>query len=115
MIDVVVVVAAAVIFAVLAVAVVGVAPEISMHEEYRNSLVDHLIEFKIFHWDLKIRQFAAGSLGKIAVLGAKHVATHIELLVAKTTSEVVSTRCLYIIFCFFLCASCFLFPTDMEL
>ncbi|KAF9581923.1 hypothetical protein BGW38_000889, partial [Lunasporangiospora selenospora] len=45
-----------------------VAPAIARYEEYKHSLADHLLKNAISHWDIAVREVAAESMAKIAIL-----------------------------------------------
>ncbi|EIW80977.1 ARM repeat-containing protein [Coniophora puteana RWD-64-598 SS2] len=49
-------------------AFVIVAPQVSEHPEYRNALLDHIMNVSIRHWDASIRESAAQSLCGICQL-----------------------------------------------
>lgn len=36
---------------------------------YREALIEHLLEYKVAHWDKSLRELVAKTLGKLAVLG----------------------------------------------
>ncbi|KAH9922790.1 ARM repeat-containing protein [Epithele typhae] len=44
------------------------APEVAVHDEYRDELVNHLINVTLRHWDPAMRQMAAQSLSAICQL-----------------------------------------------
>ncbi|KAF2356648.1 Tubulin-specific chaperone D C-terminal [Trinorchestia longiramus] len=47
---------------VRATAYLKLAPFVASFEEYRIALIDHLLDFKLSHWDTVVRQLAAKSL-----------------------------------------------------
>ena len=52
---------------------VNVSFEVAKFVEYRRGLIDHLVKYKVYHWDVNIRQLASQSIAKIATLEAKFV------------------------------------------
>ncbi|OBZ71617.1 Tubulin-specific chaperone D [Grifola frondosa] len=50
------------------------APEVAEHEEYRTSLIDHLLSVTLRHWDPAMRQLGAQSLRAICQLDLAHLA-----------------------------------------
>ncbi|KAG0327465.1 hypothetical protein BGZ99_007549 [Dissophora globulifera] len=65
----------------------NVAPFIAGFEEYRRNLTRHLIEFVIPHWDIAIREVAADSMAKIAVLDLDYAFSDIIPALTKMTSS----------------------------
>ncbi|KAF8938927.1 tubulin folding cofactor D C terminal-domain-containing protein [Dissophora ornata] len=54
-----------------------VAPFIAGFPEYRRYLIEHLLEFVIPHWDIAVREVAADSMAKIAVLDLDYACSDI--------------------------------------
>lgn len=46
----------------------NIAPYIAQYDEYRHSLVDHLLHTKLRHWDKELRQLSSRALHNIAPL-----------------------------------------------
>ncbi|VVD01854.1 unnamed protein product [Leptidea sinapis] len=64
-----------------------IAPQIAAYPEYGQNLIDHLVDLKVEHWDLAIRELAAKSLNKLTDKMPEYVATEIlPKLVKKTES-----------------------------
>ena len=56
--------------------------------EYRRYLTEHLLEFVIPHWDIAIREVAANSMAKIAVLDLDYACSDIiPALVSRQNNE----------------------------
>ncbi|KAK5823035.1 tubulin folding cofactor D C terminal-domain-containing protein [Linnemannia elongata] len=65
----------------------NVAPYIAGFEEYRRYLSEHLVDVVIGHWDIAVREVAAESMARIAVLDLDFAcSTIIPALTKKATS-----------------------------
>eukprot|EP00941_MAST-03F_sp_MAST-3F-sp1_P005401 g5401.t1 len=70
-----------------------IAPYIAQYEEYRQSIVDHLVHVKLRHWDKELRQLSAKSLHNIAPLDPSYfVEVVLPTLIPWTLSEEVFVR-----------------------
>ncbi|ETW81590.1 hypothetical protein HETIRDRAFT_383952 [Heterobasidion irregulare TC 32-1] len=49
------------------------APQVAVHDEYRPSLINHLLTVTLRHWDSTIRELGAKSLRKICELDLSHL------------------------------------------
>ncbi|KAI9596740.1 armadillo-type protein [Syncephalis fuscata] len=54
----------------------SVAPEIAKFEEYRPALIDHLLKYKVTHWDQAIRTITAQAIGKMTLLDPTYLQEH---------------------------------------
>ncbi|KAI1315977.1 hypothetical protein EDD11_010559 [Mortierella claussenii] len=64
-----------------------VAPYIAEFVEYRRYLSQHLLDFVISHWDIAVREVAADSMAKIAVLDIDFACSDIIPALTKMTSS----------------------------
>ena len=64
-----------------------VAVKVASFESYRDDIINHLIEYKLFHWDKVIRQLAAQCLGKIALVWPNQVYSLLDNLVSFINSR----------------------------
>lgn len=51
-----------------------VAPFVSMHAEYRYAFIGHLLDVKLRHWDVSVRELAAQSLAALAPQDPRYMA-----------------------------------------
>ncbi|KAF9436861.1 hypothetical protein BGZ76_002746 [Entomortierella beljakovae] len=65
----------------------NVAPFIAKFDEYRRYLSQHLLDFVIPHWDIEVREVAAESMAKIAVLDFEYACSEIIPTLTKMTSS----------------------------
>lgn len=66
---------------------------IAKHEEYTIPLIDHLVELKIGHWDIAIRELTANALNKLTHHNPGYMATEVlKRLFEKTDSIDVNLR-----------------------
>uniref|UniRef100_A0A1A9WDM9 Tubulin-specific chaperone D n=1 Tax=Glossina brevipalpis TaxID=37001 RepID=A0A1A9WDM9_9MUSC len=66
---------------------------IAQFEEYRKPLIDHLVERKVNHWDIIIRELSAKALHKLTHHAPEYMATIImDQLFTKTDSIDINTR-----------------------
>eukprot|EP00124_Ichthyophonus_hoferi_P000418 Ihof_evm11s15 gene=Ihof_evmTU11s15 len=71
----------------------NVAPIIAQYSDYTMSLVDHLAQVKLRHWDVKIRALAAEGLAKLAPYAYLYICQGlISQLVVDGTSRDLPTR-----------------------
>jgi hypothetical protein len=62
-------------------------------EEYRKSLIDHVAEVKIQHWDKSIRELSARAISCLTVVDPKYVHDFVlPKLVASTTASDLNLR-----------------------
>ncbi|KAF9354091.1 hypothetical protein BGX26_008096 [Mortierella sp. AD094] len=64
-----------------------VAPFIAQFVEYRRYLTQHLLEVVIPHWDIDVREVAAESMARIAVLDLDHACSEVIPALTKMTSS----------------------------
>ncbi|KAI9585972.1 tubulin-specific chaperone D [Glossina fuscipes] len=66
---------------------------IAQFEEYRKPLIDHLVERKINHWDIIIRELSAKALHRLTHHAPEYMATVVmDQLFSKTDSIDINTR-----------------------
>ncbi|GBP53509.1 Tubulin-specific chaperone D [Eumeta japonica] len=65
-----------------------VAPNIARLPEYRQALIDHLLELKIGHWDCAIREVAAKALNKLTEKMPEYVASVVLPQLVKMTESI---------------------------
>ncbi|KAF9171818.1 hypothetical protein BGX21_001107 [Mortierella sp. AD011] len=64
-----------------------VAPFIAGFVDYRRYLTQHLLEVVIPHWDINVREVAAESMARIAVLDLDHACSEVIPALTKMTSS----------------------------
>ncbi len=70
-----------------------VAPKIATFSEYSNSLAEHLMETKIFHWEKALRELAAEAMGfLLPLLGSDFGHQALDLLLDKTSDPALDFR-----------------------
>ncbi|XP_037025535.1 tubulin-specific chaperone D [Bradysia coprophila] len=71
----------------------NISDYIAQYDEYTTSLIDHLFEKKIGHWDTAVREITAKALYKLTKRAPQYMSTHIlPSIFGKTTSIDVNLR-----------------------
>ena len=72
---------------------VHLARFIAQFSEYTKTLLDHLVDSKVAHWDPQIRELAANSLAALADVAPQYMIRNLlPRLVDMTTSKDMETR-----------------------
>lgn len=71
----------------------NISDYIAQYEEYRQTLIDHLVQRKVSHWDLSIRELTAKALYKFTTRAPEYMAAVVmPQLLAKTETIDVNAR-----------------------
>lgn len=71
----------------------NISDYIAQYEEYRQTLIDHLVQRKVSHWDLPIRELTAKALYKFTTRAPEYMAAVVmPQLLAKTETIDVNAR-----------------------
>lgn len=71
----------------------NISDYIAQYEEYRQTLIDHLVQRKVSHWDLPIRELTAKALHKFTARAPEYMAAVVmPQLLAKTETIDVNAR-----------------------
>lgn len=61
----------------------GLIMQINRHDEYRPSLINHLLTVTLRHWDSTVRELGAKSLRKICELDLSHLGPECALKIVR--------------------------------
>lgn len=61
---------------------------IAKHEEYTTPLIDHLLDLKVGHWDITVRELTAKALSKLTHHNPRHLTDHVLPKLFENTSSI---------------------------